>query len=118
VRAWRRAGIPAPTASRGLEGGRLLLYFPDADLCCGAAEAESRGFFDVHNCPPWGTWIGFFADEGVPDDAYASYLVAWVPGELLGLASRGIEVNPEACIAWLDEAEVSLRFLLADAKRP
>jgi hypothetical protein len=33
-------------------GGRLLAYFPDADLSDGAAEVESRGFFDVYNTPP------------------------------------------------------------------
>jgi hypothetical protein len=39
----------------GLAGGRLLAYFPDDDLSDGAAEAETNGFFDVHNTPPWDT---------------------------------------------------------------
>ena len=37
---------PAPEAT-GLAGGRLLVYFPDADLFDGAAEVESGGFFDA-----------------------------------------------------------------------
>jgi hypothetical protein len=38
-------------------GGRLLAYFPDDNLFCGTAEAESQGFFDVDNIPPYDTWV-------------------------------------------------------------
>ena len=31
------------------EDGRLLVYFPDAELSDGAAEKASKGFFDVYN---------------------------------------------------------------------
>ncbi len=90
--------------------GRLLVYFPDADLCDGAAQAESHEFFDVHNAPPWGTWIGYFEDGG-EDPSYTTYLLAWVPEALIGEAEAGISVNPEACIVWLDQASVRLRPL-------
>src|SRR5215831_9834479 len=40
-----------------LPPGRALVYFPDANLSDGAAEAESGGFFDVYNAPAWGTWV-------------------------------------------------------------
>jgi hypothetical protein len=91
------------------QGGRLLVYFPDADLSDGAAEVESEGFFDVWNCPPWDTWVGIFRDERGAGDAYATYLVAWVPPGLVELAQRGIEVNPEECIRWLEDASCDLR---------
>jgi hypothetical protein len=104
----------APPADRDLHGGRLLLYFPDAELADGAAEAESRGFFDVNNAPPHATWVGMFRDEAPADDAYAVYLLAWVPSALLELVDRGVVVNPEECIAWLDSRDVGLRGLLPD----
>ena len=91
--------------SQGLCGGRLLLYYPDADLCDGAAEAESGGFFDAYNTPPWDTWVAFVSDDGYfPNRSYASYLVAWVPPVFLEDAAAGVVVNPEQCIEWLDES--------------
>jgi hypothetical protein len=82
-------------------GGRLLVYFPDAELCDGAAEAESRGFFDVHNCPPWDTWIAFH-EVPAEDVSFRSVVVAWVPSVLVADAHRGVYVNPEQCIQWLE----------------
>ena len=101
--------FPATDPSRG----RLLVYFPDADLCDGAAEVESGGFFDVYNTPPWDTWIAFFQDAKQPQDAYVRYLIAWVPPQLEELVGRGIEVNPEQCIAWLEDTNCAMRDVLA-----
>jgi hypothetical protein len=85
--------------------GRLLGYLPDENLADGAAEDSSEGFFDLNNMPPWGTWVGLapkevrmYVDKGVP----YRVLIAWVPRELVELAKRGIAVNPEDCIFWLD----------------
>jgi hypothetical protein len=100
----RRVDVVTP-AARDLAGGRLLIYFPDLDLCCGAAEAESQGFFDVWNCPPRDTWVACIQETSGPDP----YLLAWVPPALIPLADRGIQVNPEQCILWLDDSDVELR---------
>ena len=91
--------------------GRLLIYFPDAELSDGAAQVESREFFDVFNAPPWGTWVAYFEESsrGVSQNAY---LLAWVPAELVPLASAGIEVNPEECIAWLEDTTVEIRDIV------
>jgi hypothetical protein len=121
----QRASYPpaseAPTViSRDIfRGGRLLAHFPDADLADGAAELETGGFFDVNNVPPWDTWVGLFRDPAAGDSSYAEYLVAWVPAAFVPLAGRGIDVNPEECVAWLSEtptrlaAELRARDLLA-----
>lgn len=99
--------------------GRLLLYEPDMNLFDGAAELESRGFFDVDNIPPWDTWVyyvryGDWRMEGDPPlpgsggahaSAGASYLVSWVPPELVELADAGVAVNPERCIVWASEVD-------------
>ncbi len=72
--------------------GRFMSYWPEENLACGGAEYASVGFFDVDNTPPWDTWVAF--SGGV--------LLSWVPGELVDLASKGIEANPEACITWYE----------------
>ena len=78
-----------------LKGGRLLVYFPDADLADGAAEASIGGFFDVNNTPLWDTWVAMFRDaEG--DESFADYVVAWVPAVFVELAATGLDVNPRA----------------------
>ena len=93
-------------------GGRLLAYFPDDNLACGVAEAESQGFFDVDNIPRYDTWVwmvrnlrAFAYKDGAKGEMEANYLVAWVPPDFIELASGGIEVNPEECIRWLDTLE-------------
>ena len=83
--------------------GRLLAYFPDAELACGAAEEASEGYFDVHNAPPWDTWVLLTEKPHRPRVAYGTCLVAWVPPTFLSRAQRGIETNPEDCICWLDD---------------
>lgn len=97
---------------RDLAGGRLLAYFPDSDLADGAAEAESKGFFDVNNAPPWDTWVALTDDER---DEQHPCLVSWVPSEFIELAGAGILVNPEECVKWLDDADVSVRELMRRA---
>jgi len=104
-----RQRYPAPpqVAPKGdLFGGRLLVYFPDLDLCDGAAEAESRGFLDVNNTPPWDTWVAF---AHYPDNSDHSYLVSWVPPQFIPLAGAGIRVNPEECVKWLTDSDVPLK---------
>jgi hypothetical protein len=92
--------------------GRLLVYFPDAELTDGAAQAESREFFDVFNAPPWGTWVGYFEEKSSDRDR-SSYLLAWVPFEFIPLAEAGLGVNPEECIVWLKDASVAVREIIA-----
>jgi hypothetical protein len=95
---------------RGLGGGRLLAYFPDDNLADGVAEAESGGFLDVNNIPPYDTWVwmvrnirSFNYSDGAEGEMEADYLVAWVPPIFVELANRGIDVNPEGCILWVSD---------------
>jgi hypothetical protein len=92
-------GLPLPP-------GRPLIYHPNAQLSDGAAQAASRGFFDVDNAPPWATWVGYFQDD---TGDYGPYLLSWVPVAGIPLAQAGIDVNPEQCIRWLDHTDVKLR---------
>ena len=85
-----------PTTNLELHGGRLAVYFPDEQLADGAAEAETNGFYDVEDSPPWDTWIGLYIDSQRNE-----YLVNWVPEPLIDRVSRGLWANPVECIAWL-----------------
>lgn len=95
-----------------LRGGRLMVYFPDADLCDGAAEIESEGFFDLYNTPPWDTWVLYCTDRRPDSLSCEAYLLAYVPAPLVDLANVGIIVNPEQCIQWLSDTDVTLRARL------
>ncbi len=86
-----------------LDGGRLLVYYPEEQLADGAAEVESGGFFDIENAPAWDTWVGLYRDERDDD-----YLVSWVPRSLFEIVAQGVLVNPEECIRWLSDTEVPL----------
>lgn len=99
-----------PPAS-DLGGGRLLAYFPDDNLRHGLAEWESNGFLDSDDIPPFDTWVWF--DRGTEtfeggETRETSYLVAWVPSELIQSIDRGIEIDPAPCIAWLDTLDTPL----------
>ena len=76
-----------------LAKGKILLYAPDENLCDGAAEYQSKGFFDVDNVPPWDTWLAIEDSD----------LIAWVPPSFCTVAQAGVDVNPEQCIWWADE---------------
>ena len=106
---------------KSLGGGRLLAYFPDDNLAHGLAEAESDGFFDGENIPPYDTWLWFdryarsrefsakpggFSDGTNGEEM--SYLVSWVPPGFMKLAERGVDADPMPCIAWLDTLDTPL----------
>src|SRR5580700_1513127 len=81
----RDSGKYSEPQSTDLHRGRLLLYAPQDNLACGAAEYSSKGFFDVNNVPPWDTWMLMLG----------KYLISWVPLQLFRLVQEGLDVNPE-----------------------
>jgi hypothetical protein len=89
------------SANLTLASGRLLLYFPDLNTSDTMAESETRGFFDSDNNPPWDMWVAYFYES-----SGKNYLISWIPPEFVELASKGVEVNPEQCISWVDPHEV------------
>jgi len=87
--------------------GRLLVYLPDDNLADGAAEVESKGFFDIDNTPPWDTWVALLRNPA-GDLSSEWHLVCWVPDPLVDLADRGILVNPEKCLLWLADTRLPI----------
>ncbi|MHB8627872.1 MAG: hypothetical protein ACYDBJ_27855 [Aggregatilineales bacterium] len=80
-----------------LMDGRLVAFFIDHTLFDGAAESESKGFFDVNNVPACDAWVYFYNKDG------RTHILSWVPPEYRHDAEEGISVNPEQCLHWLDE---------------
>lgn len=94
---------PAARLANNLNGGRLLGYAPDDNLSDCAAEAETEEYFDCDNVPPWDTWVGY-----IHEAESCNYLVSWVAPYLVECVSRGINVNPEECIWWVNERNTEL----------
>lgn len=105
--------MQAATIPDALGGGRLLIYFPNSNLFCGAAEDQTDGFFDVDNIPPWDTWVSYWEEDQQNVDNFDNeYLIAWVPPAFVELANEGINVNPEECIKWLSDTSVEMARVL------
>ena len=102
------------SSANDLSGGRLLAYFPDAELADGAGEDETDGFLDLSDAPPWDTWVALF-DDGDPNRPSAVYLIAWIPSRFIALVDRGIAVNMAGSIAWLSETNTSVAGELRSA---
>ena len=69
----------------------------------------SQGFFDVHDLPPWDTWIEYVIEHERAEHErwrhFDSYLVSWVPTAFVPLADKGISVNGSDCICWAADME-------------
>lgn len=113
-------GMPAPSEQPQLEGllqgGRLVVYFPDDNLCDGAAELATGGFLDVDNMPPWDTWVGMFREDPESPTQSSDYLIAWVPPVFVEAVAQGIWVNPEVCIQWLEDSSTLMAKRLKDLR--
>lgn len=104
-----QAEVPPALAS-----GKLLAYFPEINLCDGAAENVTLEFLDVDNLPPWDTWVAYLEDDR--DREYGgSCLIAWIPPPFIGFVNEGIWVNPERCLMWLADSHVNYKQELQQA---
>lgn len=97
-----REGASTTLSHERAREGRFLVYLPDHELFDGVAEAETLGFFDVHNTPPHDTWVAIVAGKERRSD---DFLLSWVPASFVDLVNDGIEVNPEECILWLEDLD-------------
>jgi hypothetical protein len=101
------------TSQRGAQmPGRLLVFDCQQGLSDGAAAAETGSLFDNDNVPPWDTWLLFVEETSRTQgrrEAFDSYLLCWIPDELLKLGEKAIFVNAEGCLRWADE--ISTPFL-------
>jgi hypothetical protein len=88
----KRTNLKAFEALGALSRSKLLVYESLETVDDGAAEAASMGFYDVHDAPPWDTWV-LYADDA---------LFCCVPDFAISRVQRGIDANPVDCIHWAD----------------
>lgn len=108
ARQLRTRGRDSQSLRDDLAGGRLLLYAPDDTDISGGSTVDSDGFFDWDDCPPWDTWVSYEDGSADPGRYWRSFLVAWVPPALLGVADAGIRASPMACIEWADRLDTDV----------
>jgi hypothetical protein len=106
----RRARLLNAQSPRPLlpPAGNLLIFDPGQSLSDGAAMVESSGFFDADNTPPWDTWVAYVREEPRRSNSWSrldSYLLCWIPSPFVSLVDRAIDVNPEGCLLWGDQAD-------------
>lgn len=91
---------PIPESDGVASAGRLLAFELEASFFDGVVFAETGGFFDESDLPPWDLWV-----------AYASArdgrlrLVSWIPEEFLDLAEAAVRVHNFEAFRWLEPAE-------------
>jgi hypothetical protein len=103
-RRWLPSGMETPS-NENLAGGRLLIAYPEESVWDGAAEAASRGFFDVADHPAWDTWC-YYGNDFRAEPGF--FIVSWVPNNFIDLAQEGIDVNPVDSIQWASKFDNAL----------
>lgn len=79
----------------------MLVYEPDSTVSCGMAEAESKGFIDADDCPPWGLWVGFIQEPNGFNG-----VLSWIPNELVATVDAARDVCcVDESFYWLDTSE-------------
>jgi len=80
----------------------LLVCEVNESISSGESEAETNGFFDLDDRPPWDTWV---VSAPRPAEYESPTLISWIPSNLAAVVDRGIHVNPYGCIFWLADAD-------------
>ena len=93
----KAAALAVPETVNPLTQNKLLLYFPLETVHDGAAEAASRGFYDIEDAPPWDTWFLYENDA----------VFCCVPEPAISAAQAGIDANPVDCIHWANWSELA-----------
>jgi len=78
--------------------GRLLAHVIGCSDDDGLSKAETSGFLDQGDVPPWDTWVDYVECEQSDHDI----LVSWVPPEFISLVESGIRVECFEMLSWCD----------------
>lgn len=81
--------------------GRLITFSPAISLHDGTAQADTGGYYDFVNYPPYSTWLYWFFEKET--DWTDPRLVAWVPPEHVELATMGMMTIPEESIVFVSD---------------
>ncbi|AKT39911.1 hypothetical protein [Chondromyces crocatus] len=103
-----QAGWPGSWRSTWLPG-RFLLFLTSLNLVDGAANVMSAGFYGEFNFPPCDLWVEFLGEIRLGNGSREQALLSWIPEAFVPLAQRGIEVNPEECLGWVEDLAPQLQ---------
>jgi len=84
--------------TRELKDGRILAFEVDACFFDGVVAAETKGFFDAEDLPPWDTWLAY----RVPVGEVNPLLLSWVPSTLVATVENAIKVHMSNAYRWID----------------
>ncbi len=90
-----------------LTTGRLLVWARDSTIDDGVGQAETKGYLDESDMPPWDTWVAY-----VDPHPEAGYLVSWVPEPFVATVGRAIELNAYAALHWLRDSGLPVAEVL------
>jgi hypothetical protein len=98
--ARKRRGLVSslPDNVFGEAGGRILEFELDACFFDGVAGAETDGFFDSEDLPPWDTWISF----GFNRTRSRWVLLSWIPTNCISIVERAIRVHMCNAYQWME----------------
>jgi hypothetical protein len=94
-----------------LHAGRLLVWERDTTIDDGAGEAETKGYLDESDMPPWDTWLAY-VDPG----PHAGYLVSWVPAPFIEPVAQAVHVNAYGALYWLRDSQLLLADILREER--
>jgi hypothetical protein len=94
-----------------VHAGRLLVWERDTTIDDGAGEAETKGYLDESDMPPWDTWVAY-----VDPHPHAGYLVSWVPAPFVEPVARAVDVNAYDALYWLRDSKLLLAEVLREER--
>ena len=93
-----------------INAGRCLVYSPLPSMGDALACAETHGFYDEADAPPYVSWGDFVIFDSDSDLLPEAYLLAWIPKELESVAQQGMSVSMGRSLFWLDEAAEAANY--------
>ena len=97
----KNKGITLLSIDELLSLGKIVWSCPSDSVHDGAPEIYSQGFFDISECPPWDTWIGYghqFLELSFLKDS----IITWLPLEQYNKFHSGKEVSILDNMNWID----------------
>jgi hypothetical protein len=92
--------------------GRLLVWERDTTIDDGAGEAETQGYLDDSDMPPWDTWVAYVDCPEPAAPPHCPYLVSWVSPVFVDAVDRAVRVNAYDALYWLRDSKLLMASLL------
>ena len=108
----KNKGITLLSIDELLNTGKIVWSCPEESVLDGCAEIYSQGFFDISECPPWDTWIGY--SHQFPELSFLKgSIISWIPLEHFNKFHSGKEVSILDNMNWIDAIAIEDSLLNA-----